>query len=53
VPSSRVRQAAFYCAQVVIRTAPKQAMNGYIALVLSQSVCSSRIAFLGSQCCWG
>lgn len=29
VPSSRVRQAAFHCAQIVIRSAPKQAMNGY------------------------
>lgn len=29
IPSSRVRQAAFHCAQIVIRSAPKQAMNGY------------------------
>ena len=29
IPSSRVRQAALHCAQIVIRSTPKQAMNGY------------------------
>ena len=29
VPSSKVRIAAFHCAQIVIKSAPKQVMNGY------------------------